>query len=100
MQGSAEVHLGNYRNTAWNRNFSQGFKRFKISFIQKSLQKSYISYFNPLSGLPSTLAYSGLAPFIASFLLNYLFQIFIIVTLTEVIYLYELGEKSGNDIKF
>ena len=27
--------------------------------------------------------------------MNYLFQIFIIVALTEVIYLYEMGEKSG-----
>ena len=46
-------------------------------------------------GLPSTLAYSGLVPFIVTFLMNYLFQIFIIVALTEVIYLYEMGENTG-----
>ena len=93
MQSSAKMHFGDYCNTAWNWNFSQGFSWFKKT---KFSVKNSVQILYPSKGLPSTLAYSGLAPFIASFLLNYLFQIFIIVTLTEVIYLYELGEKAGK----
>ena len=47
-------------------------------------------------GLPSTLAYSGLTPFIITFLINYISQIFIIIALTEVIYLFEIGSQVSN----
>lgn len=47
-------------------------------------------------GLPSTLAYSGLTPFIITFLINYISQIFIIIALTEVIYLFEIGSQVSK----
>ena len=48
MQGSAEMHLGHYRNTAWNRNFSQGFYHLQLDFLSvRKMSQFNNSYLNP-----------------------------------------------------
>lgn len=38
-------------------------------------------------GLPTTLAYSGLTPFIVTFVVNYFVQVFIVILFTELMVL-------------